>query len=525
MDKIVSIQNLTIEFNRNIEVVKNINLDVIKGKTTAIVGESGSGKTLSALSILKLLPNGADIKNGNIFFNNVNLLKLNESEIQKIRGNKISTIFQEPMTSLNPLHTINKQIEEIITTHNVITKNEAKIKTINLLKEVGLDNIATRPKIYPYELSGGQRQRAMIAMSIANNPEVLIADEPTTALDVTIQLQILELLKNIQSRLGMSLVFISHDLSVVKKLSDYIYVMKNGKIVEFGTNDEIFNNPKNEYTKELVSYQSNIKESKNFDSDSILKVEDLNVWYPIKKGLLKRTVDYVKAIKNVSFDLKIGESIGIVGESGSGKTSLILAILNLIESKGKIKINKKNLNQLNKKEMLNLRKEIQIVFQDPFSSLSPRMNIEDIISEGLLIHYPSISKKEKEEKIKNILDKVGLEYKNTIEKYPHEFSGGQRQRIAIARALILEPKILILDEPTSALDVTIQNQIINLLNKLQKQLQLSYIFISHDMTVIKAISDRIIVLKDGLIVEENISSNLFNSPKSEYTKKLISSVV
>ena len=356
MDKIVSIQNLTIEFNRNIEVVKNINLDVIKGKTTAIVGESGSGKTLSALSILKLLPNGADIKNGNIFFNNVNLLKLNESEIQKIRGNKISTIFQEPMTSLNPLHTINKQIEEIITTHNVISKNEAKKKTINLLKEVGLDNIASRPKIYPYELSGGQRQRAMIAMSIANNPEVLIADEPTTALDVTIQLQILELLKNIQSRLGMSLVFISHDLSVVKKLSDYIYVMKNGKIVEFGTNDEIFNNPKNEYTKELVSYQSNIKESKNFDSDSILKVEDLDVWYPIKKGLLKRTVDYVKAIKNVSFDLKIGESIGIVGESGSGKTSLILAILNLIESKGKIKINKKDLNQLNKKEMLKFKK-------------------------------------------------------------------------------------------------------------------------------------------------------------------------
>ncbi len=525
MDKIVSIQNLTIEFNKNIEVVKNINLDVIKGKTTAIVGESGSGKTLSALSILKLLPNGAKIKNGNIFFNNVNLLKLNESEIQKMRGNKISTIFQEPMTSLNPLHTINKQIEEIITTHNVISKKEAKKKTINLLKEVGLDNIATRPKIYPFELSGGQRQRAMIAMSIANNPEVLIADEPTTALDVTIQLQILELLKNIQLKLGMSLVFISHDLSVVKKLSDYIYVMKNGKIVEFGSNDEIFNNPKNEYTKELVSYQSNIKENKNFDTDTILKVEDLDVWYPIKKGLLKRTVDYVKAIKNVNFDLKIGESIGIVGESGSGKTSLILAILNLIESKGKIKINNKDFNQLNKKEKLNLRKEIQIVFQDPFSSLSPRMNIEDIISEGLLIHYPNINKKEKEKKIKNILDKVGLEYNKTIEKYPHEFSGGQRQRIAIARALILEPKILILDEPTSALDVTIQNQILNLLNKLQDQLQLSYIFISHDMTVIKAISNRIIVLKDGLIVEEDISSNIFNSPKSEYTKKLISSIV
>ena len=525
MDKIVSIKNLTIEFNRNIEVVKNINLDVIKGKTTAIVGESGSGKTLSALSILKLLPNGAEIKNGNIFFNNVNLLKLNKSEIQKIRGNKISTIFQEPMTSLNPVHTINKQIEEIITTHNVINKSDAKKKTINLLKEVGLDNITSRPKIYPYELSGGQRQRAMIAMSIANNPEVLIADEPTTALDVTIQLQILELLKNIQSRLGMSLVFISHDLSVVKKLSDYIYVMKNGKIVEFGSNEEVFNNPKNEYTKELVSFQNNIKESRSFDTETILKVEDLDVWYPIKKGFLKRTVDYVKAIQNVSFDLKVGESIGIVGESGSGKTSLILAILNLINSRGKIKINKKDLDQLNKKEMLNLRKEIQIVFQDPFSSLSPRMTVDEIVSEGLLIHYPKINKKEKEEKIKNILDKVGLDFKNTIGKYPHEFSGGQRQRIAIARALVLEPKILILDEPTSALDVTIQNQIISLLNELQKQLQLSYIFISHDMTVIKAISDRIIVLKDGLIVEENISSNIFNSPKSEYTKKLISSVV
>ncbi|MDC3131735.1 dipeptide ABC transporter ATP-binding protein [Pelagibacteraceae bacterium] len=525
MEKIVSIKNLTIVFNKNIEVVKNINLDVIKGKTTAIVGESGSGKTLSALSILKLLPNGAEIKNGDVFYNSINLIKLNKSEIQKIRGNKISTIFQEPMTSLNPLHTINKQIEEIITTHNIISKSDARKKTINLLKEVGLNDIASRPKIYPYELSGGQRQRAMIAMSIANNPEVLIADEPTTALDVTIQLQILELIKNIQTRLGMSLVFISHDLSVVKKLSDYIYVMKNGKIVEFGSNKEIFNNPKNEYTKKLVSYQSKIKESKNFNSDSILKVENLDVWYPIKKGLLKRTVDYIKAIQNVSFDLRVGESIGIVGESGSGKTSLILAILNLIKSKGKIQIKRKILSQLNKKEMLSLRKEIQIVFQDPFSSLSPRMNVEDIVSEGLFIHYPKINKKEKEEKIKNILDKVGLDYKSTIEKYPHEFSGGQRQRIAIARALILEPKILILDEPTSALDVTIQNQIISLLNKLQKQLQLSYIFISHDMTVIKAISDRIIVLKDGLVVEENISKNIFNSPVSEYTKKLISSVV
>ncbi len=525
MEKIISINNLSIAFNEYTEVVKNVNIDVVKGKTTAIVGESGSGKTLSALSILKLLPNGAKIKTGKIEYNNKNLLNLSQKEIQNIRGNKISTIFQEPMTSLNPLHTINKQIEEIITTHNMISKKEAKKRTIKLLDEVGLNNISSRPKIYPYELSGGQRQRAMIAMSIANEPDLLIADEPTTALDVTIQLQILDLLQNIQRKMGMSLIFISHDLSVVKKLSDYIYVMKDGKIIEFGTKEKIFNDPKHRYTKELVSNQSNIKVDKNQKGESIINVKDLNVWYPIKKGLLKRTIDYVKAINNVSFNLKIGETIGIVGESGSGKTSLILAILKLIQSKGEIIINKKNLNKLSKKEVLNLRRDIQVVFQDPFSSLSPRMNIEDIISEGLMVHYPKISLVEKRKKLKNILEKVGLEYENTIEKYPHEFSGGQRQRIAIARALILEPKILILDEPTSALDVTIQNQILSLLNNLQKELDLSYVFISHDMRVIRAIANKIIVLKDGLIVEENNSRNIFSSPKSEYTKKLISSVI
>ena len=525
MEKIVSINNLSINFNKNTEVVKNINIDIMKGKTTAIVGESGSGKTLSALSILKLLPNGAEIKTGEIIFNKQNLLHLNKKEIQNIRGNKISTIFQEPMTSLNPLHTINKQIEEIILTHNSLSKKEAKNKTIKLLNEVGLSNISERPKIYPYELSGGQRQRAMIAMSIANHPELLIADEPTTALDVTIQLQILDLLQSIQKKMGMSLIFISHDLSVVKKLSDYIYVMKNGKIIEFGTKDKIFNNPKHEYTKELVSTQNKVKESKNNKSKSIINIKNLDVWYPIKKGFLKRTIDYVKAIRNVSFDLNIGETIGIVGESGSGKTSLILAILNLIQSKGDIIINNKNLNNLSKKEILDLRKDIQVVFQDPFSSLSPRMNIEDIILEGLMVHHPNINFEEKKHKLKNILQKVGLDYENTIEKYPHEFSGGQRQRIAIARALILEPKILILDEPTSALDVTIQNQIISLLNKLQNELSLSYIFISHDMRVIRAIANKIIVLKEGLIVEENLSKNIFNSPKSEYTKKLISSVI
>ena len=395
MDKIVSIRELSISFKQNIEVVKEINFDIIQGKTTALVGESGSGKTLSALSILKLLPNSAKIIKGDIFFKNKNILSLPQNEIQKIRGNKIATIFQEPMTSLNPLHTINKQIEEILTTHNKITNKEAKNKTNKLLNEVGLKEISKRPKIYPYELSGGQRQRVMIAMSIANNPDLLIADEPTTALDVTIQIQILDLLSKLQKKMGMTMLFISHDLSVVKKMADFIYVMKDGKIVESGTNEKIFKNPENNYTKNLISSQSKKKILSGNSNSTILKVENLDVWYPIKKGLLKKTIGHVKAIRNLSFSLSKGECVGIVGESGSGKTSLILAILKLIKSEGKIIINGENINLINNSKIIDLRKEIQIVFQDPFSSLSPRMNVEEIISEGLNIHFPRLSKIEK----------------------------------------------------------------------------------------------------------------------------------
>tara|TARA_B100000963_G_scaffold267339_1_gene235556 strand:+ start:858 stop:2435 length:1578 start_codon:yes stop_codon:yes gene_type:complete len=525
MNNIVSIKNLSISFDKNNEVVQSINLDILKGKTTAIVGESGSGKTLSALSILKLLPNSAKITKGKIFFKDMNILSLSNNEIQKIRGNEIATIFQEPMTSLNPLHTINKQIEEMILTHNRISNNKAKNKTIELLREVGLDEIASRPKTYPYELSGGQRQRAMIAMSIANKPDLLIADEPTTALDVTIQMQILDLLTRLQKKSGMTMLFISHDLSVVKKMADFIYVMKDGKIIENGDSEKIFNRPDHRYTKELILSQSKEKINMIKSKEEILEVQNLAVWYPIKKGFLKKTIDYVKAINNISFTLKKGETIGIVGESGSGKTSLILAILKLINSKGKILINSKNINLYKNKEILNLRKDIQIVFQDPFSSLSPRMNIEDIISEGLNVHYPKITNEVKKSKLVDVLNKVGLNYLDCIQKYPHEFSGGQRQRIAIARALIIEPKILILDEPTSALDVTIQNQIIDLLNELQKKLFLSYIFISHDMKVIRSISDRVLVLKNGIVVEQNDTKGIFNNPKSEYTKKLIQSVI
>ena len=525
MNKLIKIKDLCIAFDKNKEVVKNVSIEIVKGKTTAIVGESGSGKTLSALSILKLLPSSAKIKKGEIIYNNKNILNLSNSEIQKLRGNKISTIFQEPMSSLNPLHTINKQISEIILTHKKINKKDAYRKTLSLLHEVGLEDIVNRPKIYPYELSGGQRQRAMIAMSIANGPELLIADEPTTALDVTVQLQILDLLKQLQDKLEMSMLFISHDLSVVKKMADYVYVMKDGIVIENGTKEKIFNEPKNDYTKKLILSHSKIKIKSKFHKKEVLSIKNLNVWYPIKKGLFKKTVDYVKAVKDFSFILNEGECVGIVGESGSGKTSLILAILKLVKSQGIIRINNRNINLLNNNKILKLRKDIQIVFQDPFSSLSPRMNVEQIISEGLNIHFPNISENEKTKKLRNILFKVGLDYDDCINKYPHEFSGGQRQRICIARALILEPKILVLDEPTSALDVTIQNQIIELLIKLQIELNLSLIFISHDIGVIRSISDKIVVLRSGIIVESGTTKEVLDKPNSDYTRNLVSSVI
>ena len=520
MINLLKIKNLSISFDKR--VVDSVSLNIEKGKTTAIVGESGSGKTLTALSILKLLPSTASIDGGEILYNNENILNKTSKEIQKIRGNKISTIFQEPMTSLNPLHTINKQIEEVILNHQNINKDEAKIKTKKLLEEVGLNEISKRPKIYSYELSGGQRQRVMIAMSIANLPDLLIADEPTTALDVTIQKQILELLISLQQKLGMSILFISHNLSVVKKMANTIYVMKDGKIVEYGKNNEIFENPKHNYTKELIGYQNEIRINNNINEKNILEIQNLKVWYPIKKGLLRKTIDHVKAINEISFTLKEKETIGIVGESGSGKTSLILAILKLIDFSGDINFNGINLKS---KKLINFRKKIQVVFQDPFSSLSPRMTVDELVSEGLKVHFPNINSYDKKTKVKSILEEVGINYENSFNKFPHEFSGGQRQRIAIARALILNPKILILDEPTSALDVSIQNQIIKLLNKLQEKFFLSYIFISHDMNVIRSVADKILVLKNGKMIENDTSEKIFNNPRSEYTKNLISSVL
>ena len=521
---LISIKKLTISFKANQNVVNDVNIEIPKGKTVAIVGESGSGKTLSALSILKLLPGNANINSGSIIFEEKDLLKLPSKEIEKIRGNKISTIFQEPMSSLNPLHTIDKQIKEMITTHNKKNIVELNKSVFNLLKEVNLDDLMNRPNIYSYELSGGQRQRVMIAMSIANNPDLLIADEPTTALDVTVQQQILSLLNKIQKQRKMSILFISHDLAVVNKIADYIYVMKDGKIIEHGEKNEIFNNPKNTYTKQLVGFQNKIRKSQENKEVEILKIKDLEVRYPIKKGIFKKTVDYVKAIDAINFTLKKKETLGIVGESGSGKTSLVLAILKLITSSGTIEFDEMDLNSIKKNKLKNIRKNIQIVFQDPFSSLSPRMNVEKILNEGIDVHFPKYSELEKKQILKDILKETGMDYDRDHNKYPHEFSGGQRQRIAIARALILKPKILILDEPTSALDITIQNQILDLLQNLQEKYSLSYIFISHDMNVIRSVSDKIIVLNKGKLIEYDNAEIIFNNPIDEYTKNLIRSV-
>ena len=529
MENIIKVKNLSIGFKsqKNREnIVNSISFNIPKGKTVALVGESGSGKTITSLSILKLLPYpSAYHDSGEIFYKNQNLLKFSNKKIQKIRGNNISTIFQEPMSSLNPLHTIEKQINEIITNHNNISYSEASIKTKELLNSVGLENISNRLKSYSYELSGGQRQRVMIAMSIANNPDLLIADEPTTALDVTIQLQIIKLLKNLQMKLNMAILFISHDLGVVKNIADYICIMKDGYIVEQNTKENIFDNPQHEYTKELISSKNFLKPKQAFNKKEILKIQDLKVWYPIKKGLLKRVVDYVKAVDLINFNLFENQTLGIVGESGSGKTSLVLAILRLISFKGKIIFNEKNISTIKSKELKKLRKDMQIIFQDPFSSLSPRMTIEEIIKEGLDVHENYLSKDEKKLRIKKMINEVGLNYEKIHDRFPHEFSGGQRQRIAIARALILKPKILILDEPTSSLDVTIQNQILKLLHSLQDKYKLSYIFISHNMKVINAVSDYVIVLKKGKIIEEGTTDKIFNRPSNKYTSELVSSII
>lgn len=505
--------------------VDDISFKLNEGEVLGIVGESGSGKSVTALSVLGLLPypKAYHSAQSSIKFGGKELIRAEEKDLQAVRGADIAFIFQEPMSSLNPLHRIEKQIGETLRLHSQLSEKQIKKEVLKLLKLTGIKNAKERMKAYPFELSGGQRQRVMIAMAIANKPKILIADEPTTALDVTIQAQIIDLLMNLRKKLGMSIIFISHDLRLVRKIADRIVVMKDGKIVEQGSTENIFNSPQASYTKTLINSHSLLKNKDNIKNNIVLSVKSAKVYFPLKKNFFGRVVSEVKAVDDISFDLREGETLGIVGESGSGKTTLGMAIVNLIKAKGCFVVKNEEKQQI-KKESKCFRRSVQIVFQDPYNSLNPRMNVAQIVAEGLEVHRPELSVSEKRNLAAKALAEVGLG-DDVLDKYPHEFSGGQRQRIAIARALILEPKILVLDEPTSALDVTIQAQIIDLLQKIQKDKGLSYIFISHDMKAVRAMSDRIAVMKDGKFVEMGSKEQIFEHPHEEYTKALISASV
>lgn len=519
---ILEINHLSVYFKRNGQTdfcaVNNISLKLEQGEILGIVGESGSGKSVTALSILGLLPypKAYHLEKSSIVFNQTELIGLNNKEFQQIRGNKISFIFQEPMSSLNPLHKIGAQIAESLELHQNLSKEQIKKRTFELLQLVKIPEPEQRINAYPFELSGGQRQRVMIAMAIANNPKILIADEPTTALDVTIQEQIIDLLLELKQKLNMSIIFISHNLRLVHKISDHIAVMYKGDLLEYGTAKQVFKNPQTSYTKKLISSNLLLNLQQKKDSKIILKANDIEVSFPRKKNIWGRVTADFKAVDKVSFDLRQGETLGIVGESGSGKTSLALAVINLLKHRGNIEI-------LTDNEYQNLHqfsKDLQIVFQDPYNSLNPRMTIKQIIEEGLTVHFKQLRKSEKINKIKEILKEVNLN-ESIMDAYPHEFSGGQRQRIALARALILNPKIIILDEPTSALDVTVQAQIVELLKSLQIKYKISYIFISHDMNAIRAMSHRVMVMKNGKIIEQGVTTQIFEQPQQPYTQQLI----
>ncbi|MBC92718.1 MAG: microcin ABC transporter ATP-binding protein [Rhodospirillaceae bacterium] len=522
---LLSVKNLSVDFkasSHTVHAVKSVSFDILNGETIALVGESGSGKSVTALSIVQLLPYPlASHPNGSIKFKSKEIIGSPPGAIQSIRGNKIAMVFQEPMTSLNPLHTIEKQIGEILQIHKGLDKNIARIRSLELLELVGITDINRHLKSYPHELSGGQRQRVMIAMALANEPEILIADEPTTALDVTIQAQILELLENLQKKFGMSMLFITHDLSIVKKMANRVCVMNGGEIVESGKTEQVLKSPKHAYTKHLLSADfSNLSPSPVKKSKNILYSKNLKVWFPLKSGLLRRTYKYIRAVDGINIEVHEGRTLGVVGESGSGKTTLGMALLRLISSDGMIKFNEKRIDKITLKKMRPLRREMQIVFQDPYGSLSPRMSISQIIEEGLKIHKIGNTDSDRNDLIIQSMEEVGLDPTSRY-RYPHEFSGGQRQRIAIARAIALKPKFIVLDEPTSALDRSVQVQIINLLINLQIKHKIAYLFISHDLKVIRAISDEVIVMRNGKVVEQGPSDNIFDHPKKPYTKALM----
>lgn len=521
---LLHVRDLNLDINHK-NIIKDINFKVKKGQIVALVGESGSGKSMLAYSTLKLYPIGGRFDvSGEIEFLGKDILSLKERELESLRGDGISMIYQEPMSALNPLHTVYAQISEMIYIHNK-EKKDIKARVYELLQKVELDKYGNLEKIvksYPHELSGGQRQRVMIAMAIANNPKILIADEPTTALDVTIQYQILNLLKSLRDEFGMSILLITHDLGVVKQFSEYIYVINKGQIVEQNHTKELFSNPQNSYTKELLKSSLHVNDFDAKDKEEVLHVKGLSVKFPIKKGVLKRVVDNFVAVDDVSFSLSKGECFGVIGESGSGKSTLSQAILRLQQSEGEIEFLGEDIKSLGKKRLREFRSQMQIVFQDPFNSLNPRLSIYSIISEGLDIHT-KLNKDEKLKAVLEILEEVKLP-KDSIHRFPHEFSGGQRQRIALSRALILKPKLLIFDEPTSALDRQVQFSLLNLLKDIQKKYDLTYIFVSHDLEVIQSICNRVAVMKSGRFIELNDTKELFLNPKNEYTKELIKSV-
>jgi microcin C transport system ATP-binding protein len=519
---LLDVRDLSVSFSQNgreTVAVNKVSFSIEAGKTLALVGESGSGKSISALSLVRLLPPGAKYS-GEAYFSQENLLKLDDESLRRIRGARITMVFQEPMTSLNPLHTIERQISEILELHGLNQETERRARVVELLTEVGIPNPSARLGAYPHQLSGGQRQRVMIAMALANKPDLLIADEPTTALDVTVQAQILALLERLQKNYHMAILFITHDLGLVRRFASHVCVMKKGEIVEKGDVVSVFSNPTHPYTKALLSAEpKGLPLKENNSAPVVISADNLRVWFPIKRGFMKRTVDHIKAVDGVTLKVHAGSTVGVVGESGSGKTTLALALLRLIRSEGSIIFLGRKIDGASVADMRPIRRDMQIVFQDPYGSLSPRMSVAEIVAEGLTVQRPELSLHEQREIVAKALKETGLD-PNTMDRYPHEFSGGQRQRIAIARAIVLEPKFIVLDEPTSALDMSVQAQIIDLLRDLQNRMSLAYLFISHDLRVVKALAAHLIVMRHGKVVESGPAEEIFAHPQQEYTRAL-----